>query len=94
MAHNNVLASIANIDSSNMASYTDNTLALYWTKKDSTFTSMLAAYLLQLQALHQRQYCYHSRTVHIAGTANVMADDCSWLWRLMDEQLCWLKGGW
>ena len=87
VAHNNVLASIANIENTTVASYTDNTLALYWTKKGSTSTSIPAAYLLRLQALHQWQYCYHSRTAHIAGTANVMADDCSRLWHLTDEQL-------
>ena len=48
---------------------------------------MPAVYLLWLQVLHQWHYCYHSRTVHIAGTANVMADDCSRLWHLSDEQL-------
>ena len=87
VAHNNVLASIANIGSTTVASYKDNTPALYWTKKGSTSTSVPAAYLLRLQALHQRHYGYHNRTAHIAGTANVMADDCSRLWHLTDEQL-------
>ena len=87
VAHNNVLASIADIDRVTVASYTDNTTALYWTKKGSTSTSVPAAYLLWLQALHQQKYCYHSRTAHIAGSANVMADDCSRLWHLTDEQL-------
>ena len=87
IAHNNMLASIANIGSMTVASYTDNTPALYWTKKGFTSTSVPAAYLLRLQALHQWHYGYHNRTVHIAGTANVMADDCSWPWHLIDEQL-------
>ena len=87
VAHNNVLASIANIENTTVASYTDNTPARYWTKKGSTSISMPAAYLLQLQAIHQRKYCYHSSTAHIAGTANVMADDYSQLWHLTDEQL-------
>ena len=79
VAHNDVLASIAHIGSTTVASYTDNTLALCWTKKGFTSTSVPAAYLLRLQALHQRHYRYHSRTSHIAVTANVMADDCSQL---------------
>ena len=87
IAHNNVLASMVNIESTTMASYTDNTLTLYWTKKGSTSTSIPSAYLLWLQAIHQQQYCYHSRTAYNAGTANVMADDCGWLWHLTDEQL-------
>ena len=87
VAHNDVLASMANIVSTTVSSCTDNTPALYWTKKGSTSTSVPAAYLLQLQALHQQHYCYHSRTAHITGTANVMADDCSRLWHLTDEQM-------
>ena len=47
VAHNNVLARLENIDSVTLASYdTDNTLALYLAKKDSTSTSIPAAYLL------------------------------------------------
>ena len=87
VAHNNMLASLENIDSVTMASYTDNTLALYWMKKGSTSTSIPSAYLLRLQALHQRHYCYHSKISQIAGTANVMVDDCSRLWHLTDKQL-------
>jgi hypothetical protein len=87
VAHNDVLASLQNIDSVTVACYTNNTPALCWTKKGSATTSIPAAYLLQLQALHQRHYHYHSKTSHTAGTANVMADDCSRLWHLTDEQL-------
>ena len=87
VAYNNVLASIANIESTTVASYTYNTLALYWTKKGSTSTSVPAVYFLWLQALYQWYYCSHSRTAHIVGTVNVMADDWCWLWHLTDEQL-------
>ena len=75
VAHSSVLANIADMESTTVPSYTDNTLALNWTKKGSTSTHMPAAYLLWLQALHQWHYCYHSKTTHIVGTANVMADD-------------------
>ena len=75
IAHNNILASLDNIDSVTVASYTNNTLALYWKKEGSTSTNIPAAYLLQQQALHQQQYCCHSQTPHISGTGNVMADD-------------------
>jgi hypothetical protein len=87
VAHNNVLASLANIESVTIASYTDNTPALYWTKKGSTSTSIPAAYLLRLQALHKQHYHYLSTISQIAGTAKVMADDCSWVWHLMGKQL-------
>jgi GH43 family beta-xylosidase len=87
IAHNNMLASLENIDSVTVASYTNNTLTVYWMEEGMTSTSIPAAYLLQLQAFHQQHYCYHSKTPHIAGTANVLADDCSRLWHLTDEQL-------
>jgi hypothetical protein len=34
-----------------------------------------------------QMYRYHSKISHIAGTTNVMADDCSRLWHLTDEEL-------
>ena len=86
-AHNTMLASLANIDSATVSSYTCNTLALYWTKKGSTSTSIPATYILRMKATHQQHYCYYSKTSHIVGTANVMADVCSWLWHLKDKQL-------
>ena len=46
VAHNDVLARLENINSVTVASFTDNTPALYWTKKGSTSTSIPAAYLL------------------------------------------------
>ena len=70
-----------------MSSNTNNILTLYWAIKGSTSTSVPEAYLLQLQALHQCHYHYHIKTAHIAGTSNIMADDCSWLWHLTDKQL-------
>jgi len=45
------------------------------------------AYLLQLQALHQRHHCYMMTYDHIPGHLNTMADDCSRLWHLTDKQL-------
>ena len=77
--HNNVHVFIANMDYATMSSYTDSTPALYWTKKGFTSTSIQGAYLLWLQALYQQLFCYHCRTLHIAGTAKVMVDDCSQL---------------
>ena len=40
VANNKVLASMANIESTTVASYTDNTPALYWTNKGSSSTSL------------------------------------------------------
>ena len=53
--------------------------------KNPTF-SVPATELHWLQALHHQHYCYPRKTAHIAGTTNVMADDCSQLWYLSDKQ--------
>jgi hypothetical protein len=45
------------------------------------------AYLLRLQAIHQRHYRYLPRLAHIKGGHNVMADDLSRLWKLSDKEL-------
>jgi hypothetical protein len=66
---------------------TDNTPALAWQSKGSTTTAGIPAYLLRLQAVHQRHYRYLPRLAHIKGEHNVMADDCSRLWHLSDDQL-------
>jgi hypothetical protein len=66
---------------------TDNTPALAWQQKGSTTTTGVPAYLLRLQALHQRHYRYLPRLAHIKGDHNVMADDCSRLWHLSDGAL-------
>ena len=46
-----------------------------------------SAYLLRLQAMHQRVFRYQQRTFYLPGEANGMADDCSRLWHLSDEEL-------
>jgi hypothetical protein len=66
---------------------TDNTPALAWQTKGSTTTTGVPAYLLRLQAIHQRHYRYLPRLAHIKGDQNVMADDCSRLWKLSDQEL-------
>ena len=32
-------------------------------------------------------FCYQQRTFYLPGDANGMADDCSYLWHLSDEEL-------
>lgn len=66
---------------------TDNTPALAWQQKGSATTDGVPAYLLRLQAIHQRHYRYLPRLAHIKGDHNVMADDCSRLWHLSDADL-------
>jgi hypothetical protein len=65
----------------------DNTPAVYWQRKGSTTTTGPAAYLLRLQAIHQRHYRYHARHDYLPGDLNKMADICSRAWHLSDAQL-------
>ena len=37
--------------------------------------------------MHQRVFRYQQRTFYLLGEANGMADDCSRLWHLSDNEL-------
>lgn len=87
IAHHGVLTSTADVRERTVATLTDNTPAMAWQTKGSTTTTAAPAYLLRLQALHQRHHRYLPLHSHIPGKANVMADDCSRLWQLSDAQL-------
>ena len=65
----------------------DNTPAVAWQQKGSTTTTHAPAYLLRIQALHQRFHHYYSRHDYIPGPCNVMADDASRLWDHTDTAL-------
>ena len=65
----------------------DNLASLSWATKGSATSSTARAYLLRLNALHQRQNRYVAQHDHIAGTANVMADNASRRWDLSDSVL-------
>ena len=67
------------------ATGTDNTASHGWSTKGAASSAGPSAYLLRLQALHQRVFCYQQRTFYLPGDANGMADDCSRLWHLPDE---------
>jgi hypothetical protein len=70
-----------------IASGSDITPTVAWQTKGSTTTVSAPAYLLRLQALHQRFHRYHSSSFFVPGKLNAMADDCSRLWHLSDAQL-------
>jgi hypothetical protein len=65
----------------------DNRASLSWATKGSATSTSARAYLLRLNALHQRRHRYVPLHDHIAGKANVMADDASRLWHLSDADL-------
>jgi hypothetical protein len=87
IAHHDVLVHHVDCRERTIHTLTDNTPALAWQEKGSTTTTGVPAYLLRLQALHQRHYRYLPRLAHLKGDYNVMADDCSRLWHLDDQAL-------
>lgn len=87
IAQHDILAQAADIRECSIATFTDNTPAQAWQHKGSTTTTGPAAYLLRLQALHQRHYRYLPLVNYIPGPANSMADDCSRRWDLTDDEL-------
>ena len=66
---------------------TDNTPALGWQRRGSVSTNATPAYLLRLQALHQRFHRYISTHSYLPGVLNSMADDASRLWHLSDDDI-------
>ena len=77
IAHHNVIAQFADISERTIATLSDNIANVYWLCKGSTTTTGPAAYLLCLQAHHQRFHRYCSLHDYIPGPANDMADICS-----------------
>jgi hypothetical protein len=63
---------------------TDNLATMYWHRKGSVTSSSATAYLLRIQALHQRYHRYHPLKDFIPGESNTMADDASRLHHLSD----------
>jgi hypothetical protein len=84
---NDVAAHNFDICERTIASGSDNTPTLSWQAKGSTTTTSAPAYLLRIQAIHQRYHRYHSSSFFIPGKLNAMADDCSRLWQYTDPQL-------
>ena len=84
--HHACAAACFDIRERTVKSSTDNTPTLYWERKGSTTTTGPAAYLLRLQALHQRFHRYIKQHDYIPGPDNKMADDASRLHHLSRQQ--------
>jgi len=69
------------------ALFNDNLAAIHWLCRGSVTTTAAAAYLLCLQALHRRHHHYNATYDYLPGKLNTMADDCSCLWHLSDNDL-------
>jgi hypothetical protein len=89
IAHKHLLAQLAaaSIVERSIWLAGDNRASLAWATKGSATASTARAYLLRLNAMHQRRYRYVPQHDFIAGKANVMADDASRRWDLTDSAL-------
>ncbi|KAI2500159.1 adenylate kinase [Fragilaria crotonensis] len=85
MAHKHVLTQATSVAERPIWLAGDNRASLAWATKGSATASTARAYLLRLNALHQRYHRYVPQHDYIAGTANVMADDASRRWDLSDS---------
>ena len=72
--HNDILAQAADVREKTTHNSYDNIAAVFWQQKGATTTLGPAAFLLRLQALHQRYYRYVPLRDYIPGPINVMAD--------------------
>lgn len=87
IAHKDALAQHCDVVERTLWMATDNRAALSWSTKGSSTSTSARAFLLRYNALHQRTHRYVALHDHIAGTANLMADDASRRWDLTDDDL-------
>ena len=85
--HLDVLAQAVDTREKTVHNCYDNTPTVAWQRKGSATTTGPAAYLLRLQAIHQRHFRYVPLHDYMPGKANVMADTCSRAWHLTDAAL-------
>ena len=88
IAHKDVLSQHFDVAEQTLWMATDNRAALSWSAKNSSTSVAARAFLLWYNALvHQRRFRHVATHNHIAGRANVMADDASRRWDLSDSDL-------
>ena len=87
IAHKDVAASAFDVRERTFWIASDNRAAVAWSTKGSASSLAARAYLLRLNALHQRHHRYLARHHYIPGPVNAMADDASRRWDLSDATL-------
>ena len=87
IAQNDILAQAADVTEKTTHNCYDNVAAVYWQRKGATTTLGPAAFLLRLQAFHQRFFRYVPLRDYIPGPQNLLADFLSRRWDLTDDQL-------
>ena len=74
VAHNNILAMAVEVEGQTIHNVYGNTATVFWHQKGAATTTGPLAYLLRLQALHQRQFHYVLKHDYIPGQSNIIAD--------------------
>jgi hypothetical protein len=87
VAQLDVLAQTIDIREHTVHSLSDNAATVAWQRKGASSTVGPVAYLLRLQAIHQRHHRYVPLHDFIPGTANIMSDRASRLFNLSDSEL-------
>ena len=87
IVNNDILAQAANVCEKTIYISYDNITAVFWQRKGATTTLGLAAFLLRLQALHQRFFRYGPLCDYIPDPINAMDDFVSRRWDLTNDQI-------
>ena len=85
IAYYTVLAQVADVREKTAYNYYNNIAAVFWQRKGATTILGPAAFLLCLQALHQRFFCYVPLCDYIPSPINAMADFLSQRWDLTNN---------
>ena len=87
IAHMDVAATTFDVRERTLWIASDNQAAVSWSTKGSASSMAARAYLLRLNAIHQRHYRYLARHHYIPGPVNAMAHNASRCWDLSDHDL-------
>lgn len=87
IAHKDVLVHAHDVRERTIWLAGENRAAIAWSQHGSSTSVAARAFLLQHNALHQRQYCYLARHHYLLGPVNAMADAASRRWDLSDSEL-------
>ena len=87
VAHNDILGIVDKVEEQSIHNVYGNMATVFWQQKGAATTTGPLAYLLRLQALHQRQLRYVLKHDYILNKSNVVADFLSRAWHLTDVQI-------
>jgi hypothetical protein len=87
VAQSDVLCQLVDVSGPTTHTVHDNMATVWWRTKGSTTTTGPTAYLLRLQAIHQRHHQYLPQQDFIPGKVNLMADLTTRSWDISDSAL-------